>query len=85
MQAAQALICLAALLPGACAAGPGHGSSPGHDATQGTVTGRMVREGGPIGPGGQQPGTHPIPGTVRFMVGGHQVITVRTSQAGTRS
>jgi len=74
---AQALSCLAVmLLPAACMAAPGHASAGG------TVTGRLMREGGPLGPGGQQPGTHPIPGTVRFTGGHHRVITVRTNSAG---
>jgi hypothetical protein len=78
---AQALICLAIclaamLLPAACAAAPGQASDDG------TVAGRLIREGGPLGPGGQQPGKHPIPGTVRFTDGHHRVITVRTNRAG---
>jgi len=64
------------LLPAACTAAPGHASSGG------TVTGRLMREGGPLGPGGQQPRTHSIPGTVRFTGGHHQVIMVRTNGAG---
>jgi hypothetical protein len=77
---AQALVCLAAmLLPAACAVAPGHAPAAG------TVAGRLVREGGPIGAGGQQPGKQPIPGTVRFTDGHHRVITVRTSSAGTFS
>jgi hypothetical protein len=77
MKGTQALVCLAAmLLPAACAA------APGQVHADGTVTGRLVREGGPLGPGGQQPGMHPIPGTVRLTGGDHQVITVRTSSAG---
>jgi hypothetical protein len=76
MTRAQALVFLAAvLLPAACAAAPGQAHSDG------TVTGRLVREGGPLGPGGQQPGMHPISGTVRFTSGDHRVITVRTSSA----
>ncbi|HEY6278837.1 MAG TPA: hypothetical protein VIX86_21195 [Streptosporangiaceae bacterium] len=77
MKRAQALLCLmAALLPAACSAA--QASSP----SLGTVTGRIVLEGGPLGPGGQQPGTRPIPGTVKF-TGGHQgPVTVRTSRAG---
>jgi hypothetical protein len=68
---------LAAVLPlAACTAAPGHATA------RGTVTGRMVREGGPIGPGGQQPGTQPIPGTVRFTGAGHRVVLVRTTSAG---
>jgi len=78
---------LAALpLLAACAASQGHDSTGrGHDPTgpaRGTVTGRMVREGGPIGPGGQQPGIHPINGTVRFTGRQHQVVMVHTSKAG---
>jgi hypothetical protein len=73
----RALICLAGmLLPAACSVAPGHASAGG------TVTGTLVREGGPLGPDGQQPGTHSIPGTVRFTGGHHLVITVRTDDAG---
>jgi len=86
---ARAVSALAALpLLAACAAEAGQHSSqhtqagPGQDPARGTVTGRLVREGGPLGPGGQQPGAHPIPGTIRFSTGEHQVIMVRTSRAG---
>ena len=86
MKLAQAAGCLAALLPlAACAAGPGQrtAAGPSHDPARGTVTGRLVREGGPLGPGGQQPGAHPIPGAaIRFSTGQHRVIMVRTSRAG---
>ena len=92
MKLARAVSCLAALLLlTACAAGPGQRTGqptapgPGRDPARGTVTGRLVREGGPLGPGGQQPGAHPIPGTIRFTAGQHRVITVRTSRAGTFS
>jgi hypothetical protein len=81
---ARAVSCLAALpLLAACAAGPGQhsASGSGRDPARGTVTGRLVREGGPVGPGGQQPGAHPIRGTIRF-TGQHRVIMVRTSRAG---
>jgi hypothetical protein len=73
----------ALLLLAACAAGAGQhtASGSGRDPARGTVTGRLVREGGPLGPGGQQPGAHPIPGTIRFTAG-HRVIMVRTSRAG---
>jgi hypothetical protein len=78
MRRAQALICLAAmLLPAACTA------APGHVAPHGIVTGKLIREGGPLGPNDQQPASGPIPGTVRFTSGRHsQVITIRTSKAG---
>jgi hypothetical protein len=74
---ARALICLAAvLLSAACA--------PACDSAMpvGTVTGRLVLEGGAQGPGGQQPGTRPIPGTVRFADGHHRPVTVRANGAG---
>jgi hypothetical protein len=74
----------ALLLLTACAAGSGQhtAAGSGRDPARGTVTGRLVREGGPLGPGGQQPGAHPIPGTIRFTTGQHRVIMVRTSRAG---
>jgi hypothetical protein len=74
MKRAQALTCLAAvLLAAAC--------STAHAPPLGTVTGRLVLEGGPLGPGGQQPGTRAIPGTVKF-TGAGQPVTVRTNSAG---
>jgi hypothetical protein len=82
---ARAVSCLAALpLLAACAAGSGQhtAAGSGRDPARGTVTGRLVREGGPLGPGGQQPGAHPIPGTIRFTAARHRVIMVRTSHAG---
>jgi hypothetical protein len=82
----QAGSCLAAIpLLAGCAASLAHGPADRVDPARGTVTGRMVREGGPLGPGGQQPGTHPMPGTVRFTSGRHQVIKVQTSRLGTFS
>ena len=77
MKRAHALICLAVvLLPAACSAA--------HDAASsaGTVTGRLVLQGGPIGPGGQQPGIRPIGGTVRFTSGQFGSVTVRTTSSG---
>lgn len=75
MRRAGALICLGALLlPAPCAAG-----SPARPC--GTVAGGLILEGGPISPGGQQPGPRPIPGTVQFM-GYHQRITVRVDRSG---
>jgi hypothetical protein len=49
---------------------------------QGIITGRLLIEGGPLGPGGQQPGMRPIPGTIRFTSGLHQRITVRVNNSG---
>ena len=82
MKRIQAVLCLAAmLLPAACAAGCSHTSAPG----TGTVTGRLMMDGGPIGLHGQQPRAHPIPGTVRFTGGQDQVITIRISKTGVLS
>jgi hypothetical protein len=73
----QALVCLTAVLALA-------GCSAAHDSapSAGTVTGRLLLEGGPMGPNGQQPGIRPIAGTVRFTGGDHQPVTVRTTSAG---
>lgn len=77
MKRSRALFCLAGvLLPAACSVAPSHAFAGG------TVTGMLVREGGPLGPDGRQPGTHPIPGTVRFTGGHHLVITVPANDAG---
>jgi hypothetical protein len=76
MKQAQALICLAAVLLWAAYSAAHSAWSPG------TVAGRLVLEGGPRGPGGQQPGIRPLPGTVRFADGHHQPVTVRTTSAG---
>jgi hypothetical protein len=67
---------LAALLAG-CAAPAGHGP------VTGDVAGRLVREGGPPGPGGQ-PGQRPMPGTVTFTSAAHRV-TVRVGKSGSFS
>ena len=39
-------------------------------------------EGGPLGPGSQQPGERPIPGTVTFTAAGHQRIAVKVGPSG---
>ena len=77
MKRAQALICLTAVLALA-------GCSAAHDGapSAGTVTGRLLLEGGPIGPNGQQPGIRPITGAVRFTGGDHHPVTVRTTSSG---
>jgi hypothetical protein len=46
------------------------------------VTGRLLIEGGPIGRGGQQPGEHPIPGTVTFSAAGHRPVQVGVGTSG---
>jgi hypothetical protein len=76
MRRAPAVVCLAAmLLPAGCAA-----ASPA--PAVGTVTGRLVLEGGPLGAIGQQPGTRPVPGTVQFIGVHHQRILVRLNSSG---
>ena len=73
MKRVQALIWLAAvLLPAACTTA--QASAP----PLGTVTGRLVLEGGPAG----LPPIRPIPGTVRFTGGPDGPVTVRTNGAG---
>jgi len=57
-------------------------SAAPHGAVRGTVTGRLVREGGPIGPGGQQPGNHPVSGQVRFVRRGHHPVRVQVGKSG---
>jgi len=61
--------------------GTGHPAAGPARAT-GHVTGRLLIEGGPIGPGGQQPGERPIPGTVTFTAAGHRVAAVGAGASG---
>lgn len=68
---------LAALLTAGCAATIGQAPVTGH------LAGRLVMEGGPMGPGGQQPGERPIPGTVTFTAAGHRQIAVQVGTSGT--
>jgi hypothetical protein len=77
MNRAKALICLAAVLLTAACSAAQH-SAP----SSGTVTGRLVLEGGPLGPGSRQPGTRPIQGTIRFADGRHRQVMVQTSTSG---
>jgi hypothetical protein len=51
-------------------------------AASGTVTGKLQMEGGPISPGGQQPGKRPVPGTVRFTSMRKHPVTVRVGNSG---
>lgn len=63
-------------------AGQAAGQTPGVPPT-GHVTGRLLMEGGPLGPGGKQPGERPIPGTVTFTAPGHRPVSVRVGASGT--
>jgi hypothetical protein len=66
------------LLLAACGASAGMPDMP----VTGTVTGMFVREGGPLGAGGQQPAEHALRGTVTFTAAGHQPVTVRVGRSG---
>jgi len=89
MSQLRACACLVAavLLTGCTAAGaaehPASGPAAGNQArAAGHVTGRLLIEGGPIGPGGQQPGERPIPGTVTFTAAGHRPVSVGAGTSG---
>jgi hypothetical protein len=78
--------CTAASAAGSTAAGAaGHAAgqtAAGPNRATGHVTGKLLMEGGPIGPGGQQPGERPIPGTVTFTAAGHRPVNVRVGISG---
>ena len=65
---------------GASAGGASAGGSV-RPAT-GHLTGKLVMEGGPLGPGGQQPGERPMSGTVTFTAAGHRAVTVEVGSSG---
>jgi hypothetical protein len=48
----------------------------------GLLAGRFVREGGPLGPGGQQPAEIPLRGTVTFTATGHRPVSVQVGSSG---
>ena len=54
----------------------------GHSPVTGEVTGKLLMEGGPIGPGGQQPGARSVPGTITFSAAGHQTVSVHVGKSG---
>jgi len=71
------------LLAGCASAG---GASAGaQEPATGHVAGKLVMEGGPLGPGGQQPRERPLSGTVTFTAAGHRPISVKVGAAGTFS
>src|SRR5579863_1558080 len=81
----------ALLLTGCTAAGAAESATThatshaaGHPRVRATghVTGRLLIEGGPMGPGGQQPGERPIPGTVTFTRAGHRPVAVGVGTSG---
>ncbi len=52
------------------------------DRVRGRLDGTMVREGGPLGPGGQQPSRQRIPGVITITGAGHQPRRVRAGHSG---
>ena len=76
----------ALLLTGCTAAGAAEhatGHTPAGTArATGHVTGKLLIEGGAIGPGGQQPGERPIPGTVTFTTAGHRSVAAGVGTSG---
>jgi hypothetical protein len=73
----------ALLLTGCTAASAAvHPAAHTTSSATGHVTGKLVMEGGPIGPGGKQPGERPIPGTVTFTEAGHRPVSVKAGTSG---
>jgi hypothetical protein len=63
----------------------GCASAAAQPPASGHLTGKLVMEGGPLGPGGKQPGERAMSGSVTFTTAGHQPITVRVGSSGTFS
>jgi len=81
-------LCLSACLLGGLLLTPlaaGCASAAAQPPASGHLTGRLVMEGGPLGPGGKQPGERPMSGTVTFTAAGHQPVTVKVGSSGTFS
>ncbi len=87
---ASAGVAVLAVLAGGCAVaasaatgGAAHHTHLPSDASgRGTVTGKLVMEGGPVDPRKPQPRIRPIPGTVRFTQGGRRVASVHVGRSG---
>jgi hypothetical protein len=63
----------------------GCASAGAQTPASGHLRGKLVMEGGPMGPGGKQPGERPMSGTVTFTAAGHQPVTVKVGASGTFS
>src|SRR4029077_11012655 len=63
----------------------GCASAAAQPPASGHLAGRLVMEGGPLGPGGQQPGERGMCGTVAATAAGHQPVTVTVGSSGTFS
>ena len=80
--------CLSACLLGGLLLTPlaaGCASAGAQTPASGHIRGKLVMEGGPMGPGGKQPGERPMSGTVTFTEAGHQPVTVKVGSSGTFS
>jgi hypothetical protein len=86
MNVARTCACLLATAALAGCATAGHASpvpsTSQHVPVTGHLTGRFVMEGGPISPGGQQPGERPIPGTVTLTAAGRSRVTITVGASG---
>jgi hypothetical protein len=63
----------------------GCASAAAQPPASGHLTGRLVMEGGPLGPGGKQPGERAMSGTVTVTSAGHHPVTVTVGSSGTFS
>ena len=63
----------------------GCASAAAQPPASGHLTGKLVMEGGPLGPGGKQPGERAMSGTVTATAAGHQPVTVKVGSSGTFS
>ena len=77
---------VAVLLLAGCGTRGGSGPMPGHGASgrpaAGRVTGRLLLVGGPIRPGGRQPGPRPIRGVLTFTAAGQRPVRARAGRTG---
>ena len=81
---AAAAVVSAASLAAATLAAASAGPDSRPASSGGTVTGRLLIEGGPISiRSGQQPRKRPIPGTIRFTSTRSRTVTARADSSGT--
>ena len=81
-------LCLPACLLGGLLLTPlaaGCASAAAQPPASGHLTGKLVMEGGPLGPGGKQPGERAMSGTVTVTSAGHHPVTVTVGSSGTFS
>lgn len=71
----------AALAGAACSPAAGQATM----SPVGGVVGTFIREGGPMGPNGQQPKNVRLPGVIKFVAPGRPVVNVKVGDKGTFS